>query len=132
LGEVRQVELRNPDGTRVVRALPLVKRSSFDHSVRQPRPWTGTEIEPGVIYVDFDGIAVETFSAQLPALAQARALIFDFRGYTTSGLAAMSHLLRGPAEQLTWQVPQLPARGRAAWAQATRTQYPISPRLTAP
>lgn len=68
----------------------------------------------------------------LPQLAAARALIFDFRGYSTTGLIAVSHRIAHRIEQLTWQVPELPNPDRASYAPVRRALYPSSPRLTAP
>jgi hypothetical protein len=131
-GATAELVLRSPDGGVLERHWPLLPGDRYDHAVRPRRPWPGTELAPGVIYVDFDALAPETWSALLPVLARARALVFDFRGYSTTGLVAASHLIDRPVEQLTWQLPQLPADGRPAFAPVRRVQYPIAPRLAAP
>jgi hypothetical protein len=132
LGALRRVRLHSPGGVELERELPLVPRERHDHAVRLQRPWPGTELAPGVIYVDFDELAPETWAALVPRLAAARALIFDFRGYSTTGLAAVSHLIAHRIDQLTWQIPELPHPGRPSHAPLRRALYPSSPRLAAP
>jgi hypothetical protein len=128
----RRVQLRSPDGADLERELPLVSRARYDHAIRPPRPWPGTELAPGVLYVDFDELAPETWAALLLGLTAARALIFDFRGYSTTGLIAVSHLLAHRIDQLTWQIPELPHPGPPSYAPLRRALYPSSPRLAAP
>ncbi|HEY0480960.1 MAG TPA: S41 family peptidase [Kofleriaceae bacterium] len=129
---VRQVRLRTPGGAYLERAMPLVSEGHYGQVARPARPWPGTELAPGVIYVDFNHLDAVTWVARLPELTGARALIFDFRGYSTTGLAAVSHLTDHPVEELTWQLPQLPSLGRPAYAPVHRSVYPSSPRLAAP
>jgi hypothetical protein len=131
-GAVRRVRLRSPDGAELETALPLVSRARRDHAVRLQRPWPDTEIAPGVFYVHFDELDPATWTALLPDLVTARALIFDFRGYSTTGVTAVSHLIAHRIEQRTWQIPELPHPGRASYAPLRRALYPSSPRLTAP
>jgi hypothetical protein len=131
-GALRRVRLRSLDGADFERELPLVSREHHDHAVRLSRPWPSTEIAPGVFYVDFDALEPETWASELRELATARALIFDFRGYSTTGLRAVSHLIAHRIEQLTWQIPELPHPGHASYAPVRRAMYPRSPRLTAP
>jgi hypothetical protein len=131
-GALRWVRLRSPDGADLERGLPLVSREHHDHAVRLSRPWPGTEVAPGVFYVNFDDLEPETWASELRDLATARALIFDFRGYSTTGLKAVSHLIAHRIDQLTWQIPELPHPGRASYTPVRRSLYPISPRLTAP
>lgn len=127
----RRVRLRTPDGADLERELLLVSREAHDHA-RPQRPWSGIEIAPGVFYVDFDDLAPDTWAAVLPQLVTARALIFDFRGYSTTGLIAVSHLIAHRIEQLTWQIPELPHPDRPSYALVHRGLYPSSPRLAAP
>ena len=155
-GTVRQAQLVTAGGATVARDLTLVPSSG--HGVRPARPWPGTELAPGVTYVDFDDLSPVTWTALVPALARSCALIFDFRGYSTTGLVAVSHLVdptgvaprpagravgaptpRDPAapigrplERLTWQIPELPRSGGPAYAPVHRSLYPSAPRLTAP
>jgi C-terminal processing protease CtpA/Prc len=68
----------------------------------------------------------------LQDLSRARALIFDFRGYSTTGLTAVSHLIDRPVEQLVWQIPELPDGGHARYTPVHRWQYPLAPRLNVP
>jgi hypothetical protein len=131
-GALRWVRLRNPDGAELERELPLVSRERHDHVVRRSRPWPGTELAPGVFYVNFDDLDPETWASELRDLATARALIFDFRGYSTTGVKAVSHLIAHRIQQLTWQIPALLQPGRASYAPVRRALYPSLPRLTAP
>ena len=131
-GALRQLGLRGRDGISLARALTLRPRELTDRAARPTRPWPGTELAPGVVYVDFDELTPETWRALLPTLVAARALVFDFRGYSTTSLVALPHLIDHPIDQLLRQVPQLPEGARPPYAVERHTLDPIAPRLAAP
>ena len=129
-GSVRRVRLETPDGRLLTRALTLV--SETGHGVRPDRPWFGTPMAPGVFYVDFDALELLLWDIWRPTFVDACALIFDFRGYSTTGLAAVSNLIDRPVPQLTWQIPELPSPGGARYTVRSPSLYPTKPRFTAP
>jgi Peptidase family S41 len=132
-GTFRRARLRTRDGREMERVFPLVARELYDHVVRDARPAPGTELMPGIYYIDFDALPLDSWNQLLPMLAHARALIFDFRGYTSSaGFLALAHLTDRELESPMWQVPELPSPGAPAYLATQWTLRPLLPRLTAP
>ena len=132
-GTFRRVRLRTRDGREMERVFPLVARELYDHVVRDARPAPGTELMSGIYYIDFDGLPLDSWNQLLPMLAHARALIFDFRGYTSSaGFLALAHLTDRELESPMWQVPVLPNPGAPAYLATRWSMRPLLPRLTAP
>jgi hypothetical protein len=112
---------------------PLVERALYDHVVRDARPAPGAELVPGIYYIDFDALPLESWNQLLPTLANARALIFDYRGYTSNaGFLALAHLTDHELDSPMWQIPVLPNPGAPAYLATRWSLRPLSPRLTAP
>ena len=66
------------------------------------RPGPMAEIEPGLWYVDLTRVKMDEVSPKLAALAAARGVVFDVRGYPTdSGFGVLPHLLAA-AETDRW------------------------------
>jgi hypothetical protein len=100
---------------------------------RYPSFREGREREDDVTVSEVITVPPPVTWAGLPSrLARARALIFDFRGYSTLGLDAVSHLIAHPIDQLTWEIPELPHPGRPIYAPVRRALYPSAPRFAAP
>ena len=102
--------------------------------LREPRPNKIAEVEPGIVYVDVDRITDEDLSAALPALAAARGLVFDLRGYPRYlGTELLSHLAGGEIRTPPVHIPlvTLPDRPWFRSLQRQATQPPFTPRLTA-
>ncbi len=132
-GTFRRVRLRTRDGREMERVFPLVERGLYQHEVRDQRPVPGAELVPGIFYVDFDALPLDAWNQLLPSLTQARALIFDFRGYTsTAGFLALAHLTDHELDSPMWQIPVLPNVGAATYLASRWSLRPLTPRLTAP
>jgi hypothetical protein len=115
------------------RVFPLVERRLYQHAVRDARPQPGAELLPGIYYVDFGALPLEAWTQLLPSLATARALIFDFRGHTsTAGLLVLAHLTDHELDSPMWQIPVLPSVGAATYLASRWSLRPLLPRLTAP
>lgn len=131
-GTYRRLRVRNPDRSIVERLLPLVARDLYEGSIRDPRPKTGTEVAPGVYYVDFDTLSASAWSALLPTLQHARGLVFDFRGYLASGaFTSLAYMTDQPLLAPRMQIPLVGPRG----LQQPPAQWsirPAQPHLTAP
>jgi Peptidase family S41 len=92
-GEKIQVELEpaaQPGGRRPF-TLECTARVGDLHP---PRPNAIAEIEPGIFYLALDRITDAEFNAALPALANARGLIYDLRGDPGNSRVAPASLLR--------------------------------------
>lgn len=133
VGSLRELRVRLPAGTQRVDVIPLVSRDLYDSAIREVRPKTGAEVAPGVFYVDFEGIREETWRAALPSLQQARAIIFDLRGYTTNfGLETLSYVSDHELSSPEWQIPVVGGGGPPRYDTSHWTLFPAAVHLTAP
>jgi len=76
---------------------------------KAPRREKLAEVEPGVWYVDLDRITDDDLRGAIPALAKAKGIVFDMRGYP-NGLNAhllFGHLVKEPVRSAHFLVPQL-------------------------
>ena len=132
LGSFRRIRARLRDGVVVDKLLPLVSAELYEGKIRDPRPKSGTEISPGVYYIDFNSLSATAWSALLPTLQRASASIFDFRGYLSSGaFASLANLTNDTLLAPRMEIPLVGPRG----LQQPATQWsirPALPRLTAP
>lgn len=132
-GSFRPFRFRIANGKERVVALPLVSRNLYGHAIRESRPKTGSELAPGVFYVDLEGLQQDTWQAVLPTLQRARALVFDLRGYTTrTGMEVLEYITDRELISPPWQVPIVGARGRPQYEVSQWTMLPAATRLTAP
>jgi len=123
-GTFRRVRARLPDGTIVDKLLPVVARDLYGGAIRDHRPKTGTEVAPDVRYVDFDTLSATGWNDLLPTLQRARAIIFDFRGYMSSG--AFASLANLANETLLAPHMEIPLVGPPG-SKRSATQWQIRP-----
>jgi len=79
------------------------------------------DLKPGIWYVDLTRAKMETITPQLAALAAAKAVIFDLRGYPEDSGAALLPYLLSAAEQAKWMhTPQYvgPFGEQSGWKDA--------------
>jgi hypothetical protein len=90
-------------------------------------------LEPGISYVDLDRATDVDFKAALPQLAQAKAVIFDFRGYPKM-FDFLAHLSDQTMQCAIWEVPVTTKPDRLGVAEYDTSGRwdvpPKSPRLT--
>ena len=61
----------------------------------ESRPDSITELQPGIWYVDLTRVRAAELRPMLDAIAKARSVVFDMRGYPTdAGAAVLPHLMR--------------------------------------
>lgn len=122
--------VRNADGsTRTV----TLKRTRSTEMLREKRPEKIAELKPGLWYVDLDRIDDATFDAALPKLAEARGIVFDLRGYPSTGSKPLRHLIDSAGQSARWNVPILrrPDFEGVEWNTEGRWSLePLQPRLT--
>jgi len=122
--------VRNADGsTRTV----TLKRTRSTEPLLEKRPEKIAELKPGLWYVDLDRIDDATFDASLPKLAEARGIVFDLRGYPSTGSKPLRHLIDGTTQSARWNVPILrrPDFEGVEWYTEGRWSLePLQPRLT--
>jgi hypothetical protein len=98
----------------------------------EPRPEPLVEIEPGVWYVDLTRVDMAKVTPSLPALASARGVVFDVRGYPTdAGAGVLPHLLEAPEADLWMHVPKFtgPFGQSAGWWSIGWNLKPAPPRI---
>jgi len=132
IGAFRRVRARLPDGAVVDKLLPVVASELYEGRIRDPRPKSGIEVAPGIYYVDFNSLTASAWSGLLSVLQHANAIIFDFRGYLSSGaFASLANLTDDALLAPRMEIPLVGPRG----LQQPATQWsirPAPPRLAAP
>jgi C-terminal processing protease CtpA/Prc len=81
-----------------------LRRTAKRGSISEPRPATVAELEPGISYLDIDRATAADFEAALPKLAEAKAVIFDFRSYPRM-FEFLAHLSDKELESPILQIP---------------------------
>jgi C-terminal processing protease CtpA/Prc len=99
-GSVVRLKVQSQDGKQREAALRRIATGAAD----EPRPATVAELEPGISYVDLDRATEVDFKAALPQLAEAKVVIFDFRGYPKM-FDVFAHLSDQTMLCAIWQVP---------------------------
>jgi hypothetical protein len=132
-GAWRRLEVRGSDGRVRELAIPLVLRDKMEEQIREPRPKNGTELAPGVFYVDIETLEAETWQPLLSDLAKARAIVFDMRGYPGSHtwVDIISHLSDEEVTSPIWDVPIVRATGVIGYDRSWWTIRPNAPRFRA-
>ena len=85
-----------------------VPRAALQRAPDEHRPQTGTELRPGVIYVDLTTATVVDIAALRPRLVSARGIVFDMRGYPSSSQPDQSvfpYLTHETLQSARWNVP---------------------------
>jgi hypothetical protein len=99
--------------------------------VKRPEPLA--EVEPGLWYVDLTRATMAEITTRLDALATARGLVFEMRGYPTdAGFGILPHLLDAPETDLWMHVAKIvgPFYETAGWQDLGWDVNPKSPRLS--
>jgi len=122
-GSVVRLKVESQDGQQREGVLRRVARDAAD----EPRPATVAELEPGISYVDLDRATDVDFKAALPQLAEAKAVIFDFRGYPK-----MFEFLEYLSDQTMlcaiWQIPIITEPDRLGVAEYHTSRWDVPPK----
>jgi len=98
----------------------------------EKRPLPVAELEPGLWYVDLTRASLADVTAKLDALAGARGVVFDARGYPTdSGFGILPHLLDAPETDRWMHVAKIvgPFHEAAGWFDFGWDLKPAAPRI---
>jgi C-terminal processing protease CtpA/Prc len=101
----------------------------------EPRPEKIAEVEPGILYVDLDRVTDADWTALVPRLEKANAIIFDMRGYPSQpATLALTHLTDSTIRSAKWNVPLVakPDRIDFTFTESGWDLQPAKPRFTAP
>lgn len=124
-GELVQLQVRKPDGTETMVTVPRVASSKFG-LLREKHQENGTELAPGISYVDLSTIELAKWDELAPHLVASKVIIFDMRGYVASGtFDALGHLTDTELWSPFWDSPIVEATGSNSYV---RSQWPILPR----
>ncbi len=126
-GSVVRLKVQSQDGKLREGVLRRIASGAAD----EPRPATVAELEPGISYVDLDRAIEVDFKAALPQLAEAKAVIFDFRGYPKM-FEFLDHLSDQTMQCAVWQVPIVTRPDRLDAPEYYTSRWdvtPMAPRL---
>ncbi|MBA2320890.1 MAG: hypothetical protein H0V89_07035 [Deltaproteobacteria bacterium] len=113
-------------------ALPYLDREIFDPVVREPRPATGAILADGIVYVDLEMLDQAGWAAVLPKVLEAKAVVFDVRGYiTNTAFGIMGHFTDTRLWSPTWQTPIIVATGTSGYQNSRWAVMPAQPRIDA-
>lgn len=121
------LKLRAPAGVERISTL----RYALVGTVREAaRPAPLAELEPGLWYVDVGEVSKQQLEQALPALARARAVILDLRGYTNQA-TIFEHLVDKPVATPWWLMPitTRPDREGTTFSKTNAPLVATAPRL---
>jgi C-terminal processing protease CtpA/Prc len=117
------LDLRSPGGARRREQVPRRDRIW----VKPSRPDSIATLRPGIMYVDLDRITDADFTRALPALADAKGLIFDLRGYPGRvSVMPLAHLIDSTITSARWNIPVVRWPDRRDWT-FDFTNWPVPP-----
>ncbi len=90
-----------------------------------------TELRPAIWYIDLGRATEDDFKKILPALVEAKGVIFDLRGYPKTGMSCLQHLSEHPLELASTNIPlvTLPDRQGWDWLTGKWKLQPLLPRI---
>jgi Peptidase family S41 len=100
--------------------------------VTEPKPDAIGEVRPGVFYLDLDRATEQQWKSALSSLAEAKAVVFDLRGYPRMSPVFIQHLIDSPVQSARWQVPAItrPDRQMVTCLESGRWNLqPLAPRF---
>lgn len=131
-GELVELRLRAPgSSTETDVILPRVDGTILP-KLREEHAKNGSELSPGVYYIDLHTLDIDTWNGLLPRLEQAKGIVFDQRGYITSAtFDVLAYLTSKVIESPTWQTPIVSANGPPTYSESSWIISPRLPRITA-
>lgn len=131
-GEFWSLRIRARDGSTSDHLMPLVDYLQYFHANREPKPPNGTELSPGIYYLDLDALSAATWNGLLSKFERAQVIILDFRGYGTNVVyEVMSHITDRELDSPLWQTPLIPNIAGMNYANSQWHIFPQKPRLKA-
>lgn len=96
------LEIQSNSGTRTVE----LSRTLQVWDSKEPLPAKIEQLQPGIVYLDFERINDLEFQQALPLLEAATGIIIDLRGYPKISWDFIGHLIDQPVTSARWHVPQ--------------------------
>lgn len=117
-------------------SIELARTTNDPQPKPEPRPASGAELAPGIVYFNLDGATGPQLDAAMEKLAAAKGIVFDLRGYPgDAGMLVLQHLATAPIQSAKWNVPIVTWPDRDKWAWRTTGRWnlpPKSPHLGGP
>ncbi|MEM7202634.1 MAG: S41 family peptidase [Planctomycetota bacterium] len=122
-----RLALRGPDGKR--RDMSLARVAEFVADQSDERPANGSAVAEGIVYFDLNRAPTEELDKHLEALAAAKGIIFDMRGYPDSAAKDVVELLMTDRGQSAiWGVPRIESPDRSTWEWDGAGRWQLRPR----
>jgi hypothetical protein len=131
-GELWKLRILHVDGRVNDHLLPLVDDRLYAHANREPRPANGTELSPGIYYLDLDALSSDAWAQLVSRLDRAQAIIVDFRGYVTgAAYDVIAHIADQELKSPIWQIPLIPRIDDIKYSISQWSVFPQTPRFKA-
>ncbi len=103
---------------------------SFQGFIGENRPTTLRELRDGVYYVNLSITSMNDIEHQADALAGAKAVIFDLRGYTRDNVGVLQHLSENTLHSTLWHIPKqiYPDQMNLVGYDTTGTRWTLPPK----
>ena len=103
---VKLLQVRDPDGTVHSVRLSCNLSPREGYQLREDRPDTVAQLEPGIWYVDIDRLSPELWRRRVVEIAQGQGVVFDLRGYPRRTMTeTIAHIIDTPVTSPQWHVP---------------------------
>ncbi|MGK0203363.1 MAG: C-terminal processing protease CtpA/Prc [Planctomycetota bacterium] len=109
-----KVKVRRQDGS--THEVELRRSQVYVRDASDKRPDNGSELADGIVYFDMNGTPMDELDKHLDALAAAKGIVFDMRGYPgDAGVRVMSLLMTKRGKSAKWGIPTVQLPDRAGW-----------------
>jgi C-terminal processing protease CtpA/Prc len=93
----------------------------------EPRPDKIADLEAGILYIDLDRVGDKEWPDALARARQAKAIVFDMRGYPSGpGIQALRHLTIETIRSARWNIPS-PAKPDRLATTFIESGWPVQP-----
>jgi C-terminal processing protease CtpA/Prc len=127
------MDFERPDGERYSATVPLVP--TLNRITIPPTPDNGSQVAPGVVYFNLVGTERDEFKRHLQTLVDAKAIVFDVRGYPAgAAFELLPHLSDQNIASARWNIPRItrPQRQGWQWRETAWDLAPAEPHLRQP
>ncbi len=131
-GEMVRLVALQPDGVRKEVTVMRISMAEFRAEARDRPLVDGTEVAPGVIYVDLDHLDLTGWAALADKVGAAKTIIFDLRGYiNAAGFRLVQQLAQSEVTGPEWQVPVIQPDGTRRFERSSDSMFPVGPHIAA-
>lgn len=122
-----KVKLRRLDGS--IHEVLLRRCEAYVMDTSEQRPANGASLSDGIVYFDLNRASLAELEGHLDALAAAKGIVFDLRGYPgDAGVALMGMLVTKRGKSAKWIVPSVQLPDRAGWKWRELGRWDVRPK----